>query len=86
MYYSGFLVFQNILSSNLCKTIRDLITYSPFICPFESGKCGKEGEKLLTFEYLGNKKNFLDEIKAFFIVFERLSFNEKVKIVDTSFR
>ena len=34
-----------------------------FICPFEYGKCGKEGKKLQRFEYLENKKSFLDEMK-----------------------
>ena len=39
------------------------------ICPSESGKCGKEGEKLQTFEYLKNEKSFLDEIKNIFCSF-----------------
>ena len=30
------------------------INYSNFICPFESEKCGKEGEKLQKLEYLKN--------------------------------
>ena len=46
----------------------------------ESGKCGKEGEKLQKFEYLENEKSFLDEIKTFFIFFEGPSFVEKIKI------
>ena len=33
---------------------------SSFIWPFESGKCGKEGEKLQKSEYLQNEKRFLD--------------------------
>ena len=44
----------------------DIINYSTSICPFESGKCGKEGKKLPKFEYLENKKSFLDEIKKHF--------------------
>ena len=49
--------------------------YSSAICPFEFGDCGKEGKKLQKFEYLENKKSFLNEIKkTFFIVFEGLSF------------
>ena len=32
----------------------------------ESGKCGKEEEKLQKFEYLENKKSFLGEIKNVF--------------------
>ena len=42
------------------------INYSTFICHFEFGKCGKEEEKLEKFEYLENKKRFLDEIKNIF--------------------
>ena len=53
--------------ANLFKPIHDL-TYSTFICPFESGKCGKEGKKIQKCEYLENEKSLLDEIKAFFIV------------------
>ena len=50
------------------------------ICPFESGKCGKEGKKVQKFEYLENKRNFLDEIIYFFFsVFEGLSFGKKNK-------
>ena len=50
------------------------------ICPFESGKCGKEGKKVQKFEYLENKRNFLDEIIFFFFsVFEGLSFGKKNK-------
>ena len=51
--------------ANLCKPIHDIINYSTSICPLESGKCGKEGEKLQKFEYLENEKSFLDEIKNF---------------------
>ena len=50
-------------SGNLCKPVHDIITYSTSICPFESRNCGKEGKKLQKFEYLENKKSFLDEIK-----------------------
>ena len=38
----------------------DIINYSTSICPFESGKCGKEGKISQKFEYL------LDEIKNIF--------------------
>ena len=54
------------------------MTYSTSICPFESGKCGKEVEKIQKFEYLENEKSFLDEIKN--IIFEGLSSDEKIKI------
>ena len=36
----------------------DITNYSTFICPFESGQCGKEGKKLQKFEYLKNEKSF----------------------------
>ena len=54
--------------------------YSTSICPFESGKCGKERKKLQKFEYLENEKSFFDEMQKNFIVFEGLSFDEKMKI------
>ena len=51
------------MPANVCKSVDDIINYSTSICPFESGKCGKEGKKLQKFEYLENKKNFLNEKK-----------------------
>ena len=36
------------------------------MCPFVSGKCGKEGKKSQKFEYLENENNFLDEIEYTF--------------------
>ena len=48
-----------------------MINYSPSICPFESGKCGKEQEKLQKFEYLEDEKSFLGEIKNIFHNFWR---------------
>ena len=40
----------------------------------------KEGRtEIQKLEYLENEKSFLDEIKTFFIVFEGLSFREKIK-------
>ena len=59
-------VIPKITSANLCKPIDDIINYSTSIYPFESGKCGKEGEKLQKFEYPENEKSFLDEIKNIF--------------------
>ena len=47
--------------------------FSTAICPFESGKCGKEGKKSKKFEYLENEKSFLDEIKNIFHSFSRAS-------------
>ena len=46
--------------------MHDIINYSTSICPFESGKCGKQEEKLQKPEYLENEKSFLDEIKNIF--------------------
>ena len=40
----------------------------------------KGRENLKTFEYLENEKNFFDQTKNIFIVFEELSFSEKIKI------
>ena len=58
----------------------NIINYSTSICLCKSGKCGKEGKKLQKFQCLENEKNFLDGIKTFSIVFEGLSFGEKIKI------
>ena len=60
--------------------MHDIINYSTSICPFESGKSGKEEQKIQKFEYLENGKNFLDEIKNIFTVFEGLYFGEKIEI------
>ena len=35
-------------------------------CPFESGKCGKEGKILQKFEYLEDKNCFLNAMKSIF--------------------
>ena len=57
-YKAVFEFIPKITSANLCKPIHDIINYSTFICPFESGKYGKEGEKLQKIEYLQYKKSF----------------------------
>ena len=62
------------------QAIHDIINYSISIYPLASGKCRKEGKKLPKSGYLENEKSFLDGIKNFFIVFEGLSFGEKIKI------
>ena len=41
---SSFWVISKITTANLCKPIDDIINYSTSICPFESGKRGKEGK------------------------------------------
>ena len=64
--WNSFWVIPKITSAYLCKSIHDIINYSTSICPFESGKCGKEGKKSQKFEYLENEKSFLDEIKNIF--------------------
>ena len=38
--------------------MHDVISYSTSICPFESGKSGREEEKIQKFEYLENEKSF----------------------------
>ena len=56
------------------------MNYSTFICPFQFGECEKEGKKIQKIKHLENEKSFFDEIKnIFFIVFERLSFGEKIE-------
>ena len=64
-------------SANLYKSIQDIINYSTSICPFESGKCGNEGEKLQKFEISRTKRAFSMKQKTFFIVFK---FGEKIEI------
>ena len=66
-----FLSYSKITSANLCKPIHDIIKYSTSIYPFESGKCGKKGEKIHKSDYLKIKKSFLDEIKSRFHSFWR---------------
>ena len=46
-----------------------IINYSTSICPFESGKSGKEEEKTQKYEYLENEKSFFDEIENIFYSF-----------------
>ena len=44
---SGFWVIpKKYISVTLCKPIDGIVNYPTFICPFQSGKCGKEVEKL----------------------------------------
>ena len=52
------------------QLIHDIINYSTFTCPLESGKCGMEGEKIQKFDYLKNEKSFSDEIITFFQFFK----------------
>ena len=70
-------VIQKIIPANLCKPIHDIINYSTYICSFESAKCGKKKEKLQQFEFLENKKSFLDEITKIFFSFWRAMIGKK---------
>ena len=72
--------YSKITFVNLCSSVHNIINYSTSICPYESGKCGKEGKKSQKFEYLENEKSLLDEIKTFFTVFKGVSFGEKMEI------
>ena len=72
--------YSKITFANLCSSVHNIINYSTSICPYESGKCGKEDKKWQKFEYLENEKSLLDEIKPFFTVFKGVSFGEKIKI------
>ena len=86
---SGFWVTPKITPANLCKPIYDIINYSTSICPFESGKCGKEEENYKNMNFC-NLKSFLDEIKNIFHNFRRAIIwwknKDLVKKVDTSFK
>ena len=75
---SGFWVVPRITSAALYKPIHDIINYSIFTGPFESGKCGKEAKKLQKFDYLKNKKSFTDEINFFFYSLWRAIIREKI--------
>ena len=79
----SFYVIPQFPFPNLCKPIHHIINYSTSICPFQSGKCGKEVQKLQKFEYLKNEKSFFNEMKNIFIVFEGLSFGEKLQFNKT---
>ena len=63
---SSFWVIQKVTTANLCKSTDSIINHSTSICYFESRNPGKEGQKLQKFDYLENKKSFLDEIKDIF--------------------
>ena len=47
-----------IASANLRKPIHDIKNYSSSICPFESGKCGKEGKKYKSVNISRTKRAF----------------------------
>ena len=60
--------------------MHDIINYSTSICPFESGKSGKEEEKIQKSEYLENEKSFLDEIKSIFQFLKGYHLVKKIKL------
>ena len=55
---SGFSVTAKIASSDLCKTIHNIINYSISICPFETGKCGKDGKNYKDLKISRTKRAF----------------------------
>ena len=67
-----------------------IINYSTSFCPFESGKSGKEEERIQTFEYLENEKSFLEEMKNIsqflkgYHLVKKIKFDKK--IADTGFK
>ena len=73
---SGSWVIPKLTPANLCKPIHDIINYSTSICPFESGKCGKEGKKItkmwISWErkelFRWNKKHFSQLLKGYHLV------------------
>ena len=70
MYYLTKNVFFELflklhLLTNLCKPIHDIMNYSNFTCPFESGKCAKE-KNYKDLNSLKTQKSFLDDIKSIF--------------------
>ena len=64
--------------------MHDIINSSTFICPFESGKSGKEDEKIQKFEYLENKKSFFknEEKRNSFLTAIWLSHGQLWAIID----
>ena len=52
--------------ANFCKPIHHIINHSTSICPFEYGKCEKEG-RVTKNEYPQNKKSFFNETKKHFL-------------------
>ena len=59
--------------------MHDIINYSTSICPFESGKSGKEEENTRNLIY-PERKELFECNRNNFSVFEGLSFGEIVKL------
>ena len=64
VYYK--VVFELYLKITSANSRNNIMNYFTSICPFDSAKCGKEGQKIQKFEYLENEKSFFDEIKNTF--------------------
>ena len=80
---AGFLVIPNIKSTNLCKSINDIINYSTSICPLNPESVDRKRKNYKNFEKQKSperKEFFQWNEKTFFIVLEGLSFGEKIKI------
>ena len=69
---SSYWIIPKITSANLCKSINDIINYSTSMGHFWIWKLLRGREKITKFEYLGNEKSFLDEIKDIFHSFFKL--------------
>ena len=76
-YLTKFVDVKQFLSYSknyICKFIQANswhINYYTSICPYASGKCGKEEKVLQKFEYFKNEKTFFNEIKNIFHCFWR---------------
>ena len=57
--YNSFLIIPKTTCANLCKPIHDIINYPTSICPFESGKFGKEGKNYKKLNISRIKRAFL---------------------------
>ena len=55
---NGFQVIPKVILANLWKPVHDIMNYSTSICPFKSGKCGKEGKYCKKLNILRTKRAF----------------------------
>ena len=77
VWWTGCRVIPKITSSDSCKPIHDIINYSTFICPLGSGK-GREKTTEIWISW-ERKQLFIWNKRTFFVAFEGLSIEEKVK-------
>ena len=73
-----FLSYFKITVANLCKAIHEIIKYSTSIHPFEFGKCGTKGKHYKNLNISRSKRAFEMKQKAILIVFEGVSFGQKI--------